>query len=328
MPDLSTRESRRALIADAYQHGIERVAPDAAVQAVLRRVDDGVTIEGELVPVAGRLIVVAIGKAAPTMARAAQAVLGDRVDAGYVLTKDGHLGDPVPGFVAWEASHPVPDERGIEATRAILDAVTELTADDVVIALISGGGSALFEAPKDGLTLADIQQTTELLLRAGAPIQHLNAVRSEMSQVKGGGLRRRIGAARTVSLILSDVLGNPPDIIASGPTVLALRILSARVRSSSAMTCSIEFRELSRRAFSNQRAPVTVLVLRRGLGTCIGSSATTSVSSRPFSSISRMLVFAWSELGESERARHVSKHAFGWMLLLNRPPMLSSVEAS
>ncbi len=219
MPDLSTRESRRSLIESAFHHGIQRVAPDAAVRMVLQRVDEGLTIEGERVPVAGRLVVVAIGKAAPTMARAARDVLGDRIDAGFVLTKDGHLAEPVPSFTAWEASHPVPDERGIDATRAILDAVTDLTADDVVIALISGGGSALFEAPRDGLSLSDIQLTTDLLLRAGAPIQHLNAVRSELSQVKGGGFRRRIGAARTVSLILSDVLGNSPDIIASGPTV-------------------------------------------------------------------------------------------------------------
>ena len=219
MPDVSTRASRRRLIGEAYRHGIRAVAPDAAVRGSLSRAGQDIVVDGERVPVSGRLVVVAIGKAAPPMARAALEILGDRVDAGFVLTKDGHLGEDIPGFESWEASHPVPDERGIDATRAILSGVSGLSADDVVLALISGGGSALFEAPKDGLSLGDIQSATDLLLRAGAPIQHLNAVRSELSQVKGGGFRRRIGPARTISLILSDVLGNPPDIIASGPTV-------------------------------------------------------------------------------------------------------------
>jgi hydroxypyruvate reductase len=195
------------------------VAPDAAVGRVLRSTGDGFSVDGEAIPVAGRLVVVAIGKAASPMARAAAAMLGDRIAAGCLLTKDGHIDDPPVGFEVFEAAHPVPDERGIAATGKILGAVDGLEEDDVVLALISGGGSALFEAPADGLSLEDMQRTTDLLLRAGAPIQHLNAVRSELSEVKGGGFRRHIGAARTVSLILSDVLGNDPTVIASGPTV-------------------------------------------------------------------------------------------------------------
>ena len=209
----------RALIERAFRAGIEVVAPDGAIQRVLHRTDDGFSVDGEPVIVVGRLVVVAIGKAASPMARAAAEVMGDRIAAGYILTKDGHLDDPPAGFEVFEASHPVPDERGITATNAILGAVDGLGPDDVVLALISGGGSALFESPADGLSLEDMQRTTDLLLRAGAPIQHLNAVRSELSEVKGGGLRRHIGDARTVSLILSDVLGNDPTVIASGPTV-------------------------------------------------------------------------------------------------------------
>lgn len=210
---------RRALIERAYRAGVDVVAPDAAVQRVLERTDDGLAINGEPVPVAGRLLVVAIGKAASPMASAAAGVLGDRISTGYLLTKDGHVDHPPEGFAVFEAAHPVPDARGIAATEAILGGVDGLGADDVVLALISGGGSALFEAPADGLTLEDMRRTTDLLLRAGAPIQDLNAVRSDLSEVKGGGFRRHIGDARTVSLILSDVLGNDPTVIASGPTV-------------------------------------------------------------------------------------------------------------
>lgn len=219
MDEFSTREARRSLIEDAYTVGIEAVAPGPAVSRVLRRSRDGFAIDDEHVPVRGSLVVVAIGKAAAPMASVAVDVLGDDIDEGFVLTKDGHLGGAPSGFRQMEAAHPVPDQRGIDATRIILEAVDRLGPDDVVLALISGGGSALFEAPVDGLTLDDIQRTTDALLRAGAPIQHLNAVRSELSEVKGGGFRRRIGRARTVSLILSDVLGNSPEVIASGPTV-------------------------------------------------------------------------------------------------------------
>jgi hydroxypyruvate reductase len=109
----------------------------------------------------------------------------------------------------------------VQATRAILALVRDLGPNDLLIALVSGGGSALLEAPVPPLTLADIQETTRLLLRAGAPIEDLNAVRSMLSEVKGGGLRRAAGEATVASLILSDVLGNDPSVIASGPTVPA-----------------------------------------------------------------------------------------------------------
>lgn len=216
MPD---GRDHRSLIERAYRAGVEIVAPDAAVERVLQASDDGLVVDGEAIPVRGRLVVIAIGKAASPMATAAAGNLADRISAGYLLTKDGHADHPPAGFEVFEAAHPVPDERGIAATKVFLQAVDGLGRDDVVLALVSGGGSALFEAPADTLSLEDMQQTTDLLLRAGAPIQDLNAVRSELSEVKGGGFRRHIGDARTVSLILSDVLGNDPTVIASGPTV-------------------------------------------------------------------------------------------------------------
>lgn len=215
-----SREARRQSIEQAYDHAVAEMQPDLAVRRVLGDTERGFSVNGSNIAVTGRLMVMAVGKAAAPMANAAAACLRGKVDEGFVLTKDGHLGAAPEAFAMFEAAHPVPDQRGIDATRVILQAVESLSRDDVVLALISGGGSALLESPRAGLALADIQQVTDLLLRAGAPIQHLNAVRSELSEVKGGGLRRAIGQARVVSLILSDVLGNDPEVIASGPTIV------------------------------------------------------------------------------------------------------------
>jgi hydroxypyruvate reductase len=180
------------------------------------------------------VVAVAIGKAAAGMACGLDSVLGDRIDIATILTRDGHADSAPSGWNVFEARHPVPDERGVAATRHILETVNGLGPNDLVIVLISGGGSALLELPRNPLRLDDIQETTRLLLRAGAPIQDLNAVRSELSLVKGGGLRSAIGEATCVTLILSDVLGNDPSVIASGPTIArtpqpdaALRVLAA-----------------------------------------------------------------------------------------------------
>ena len=205
-----------------FQVGLAAVDPYQATRAAIRREGANLIVDGHSVPLADDAIVfgLAIGKAAAPMARALEDVLGERLNRRLLLTKDGHL-DGAPGnWQAFEASHPVPDARGEAATQQILAAVSDLAAEDIVIVLVSGGGSALLEAPRQPLTLADIQRVTDLLLKAGAPIQDLNAVRSELSQVKGGGLRRQVGEATCVSLILSDVLGNDPTVIASGPTIV------------------------------------------------------------------------------------------------------------
>lgn len=219
MVNLSSSQLRRDLITEVYHSAIETCAPDRAVSQAISRTPKGFAVDGVGIPVVGRLVVVAVGKAAAPMAAATESALGDLIDRGVVLTKDGHADAAPTEFEVFEASHPVPDLRGIEASKTILAAVESLGKNDVVLLLISGGGSALFEAPVDGVSLADLQIVTDLLLRAGAPIQDLNAVRSELSLVKGGGFRRRIGDATTISLILSDVLGNSPDVIASGPTI-------------------------------------------------------------------------------------------------------------
>lgn len=171
-------------------------------------------------PVAGEMVIVAIGKAAIAMAAGAQDLLGDRFERGYVLTVDGPDASALDErWTVYRAGHPLPDQRGLDVTNALIEVVEGLNADDVVVALISGGGSALFEAPREPLTLADFAEVTRLLLKAGAPIQHLNTVRIPLSQVKGGSFRQRSPAGKFVTLILSDVLGNDTQIIASGPTV-------------------------------------------------------------------------------------------------------------
>ncbi len=220
--DSATIEQARTLILDWYRQGLDAVDPRLAVQRSVEWSGDGaLQVAGDRIeiPSEARVIGIGIGKAAAAMAAGLDERLGDRLTTGIILTKDGHADQVPTGWRVFEAAHPVPDERGVEATKTILDTVSGLQASDVVIVLVSGGGSALLEAPREPLTLADIQRVTSALLRAGAPIQDLNAVRSELSQVKGGGLRRAIGEARCVSLILSDVLGNDPRVIASGPTV-------------------------------------------------------------------------------------------------------------
>lgn len=206
-------------IAWIYRTALQAVEPAGAVRREFETHDGDLTLRGLRVAEFDRVVVVAVGKAAHGMAAGACDVLKDEIDQGFILTKRGLGAGCCEGFTCYEAGHPIPDAHGVQATRAILDAARALGPDDLLIALISGGGSALLESPVLPLTLADIQETTRLLLHAGAPIDDLNAVRSVLSEVKGGGLRRAAGDAVVVSLILSDVLGNDPAVIASGPTI-------------------------------------------------------------------------------------------------------------
>jgi hydroxypyruvate reductase len=218
----SALETARSLILDWYRRGLDAVDPRFAILRTVSLSEDGdLVVKGQNVPLLpdARVVGIAFGKAATAMAWGLDEQLGDRLTTGVILTKDGHARNPPGGWQVYEASHPVPDERGVYATGKIVESVSNLGPYDLVIVLVSGGGSALLEAPREPLTLSDIQLVTSALLRAGAPIQDLNAVRSELSKVKGGGLRRAIGEARCVSLILSDVLGNDPQVIASGPSV-------------------------------------------------------------------------------------------------------------
>ncbi|MDO5612529.1 MAG: glycerate kinase [Paracoccus sp. (in: a-proteobacteria)] len=164
----------------------------------------------------GRVVVVGAGKSAAAMARAVEAVWPDVT--GVVVTRYGHA-VPTRRIQVIEAAHPVPDDNGAKAAARILDAVRGLGPDDLVLALISGGGSALMSAPAPGLTLADKMQVNRLLLASGAPISVMNRVRRRLSAVKGGRLARAAAPAQVVTLAISDVPGDDPLAIASGPTV-------------------------------------------------------------------------------------------------------------
>jgi len=151
------------------------------------------------------------------MAAAAEEILGDRIEAGAINTKYGHALD-LNRIETFSAGHPVPDEAGVAGTQRQLELVQDLDPNALVICLFSGGGSALLPAPAPGLTLAEKQDTTRLLLACGATIDEINALRKHLSAVKGGLLARAAAPARVLGLMLSDVIGDPLDTIASGPT--------------------------------------------------------------------------------------------------------------
>jgi len=165
-----------------------------------------------------RVLVVGAGKASVRMGVALESILGDRLSGGVVNTKYGHS-EPLAHIRIVECGHPVPDEAGVAGTRRILDLLARADERTLVIGLISGGGSALMPAPTAGITLEEKQETTRLLLGCGANIVELNAIRKHLSAVKGGGLARAAFPASVVALMLSDVIGDPLDVIASGPTV-------------------------------------------------------------------------------------------------------------
>ncbi len=214
--------SRRDHLDEIRAAALGAVEPGRAVRRFLSRDGDRLRVGDHVVLLdpARPVRLLAAGKAAVPMARAAASILGGRLGPGIVVTKHGHFdGLPFPpGLTAIEAGHPVPDDAGLAAVAAI-EALLEGVGDqDVVLALFSGGASALLPDPAEGLTLADLQATTGALLRSGAPIGELNAVRKHLSKLKGGQLARRAQPAALAALILSDVVGDPLDVIASGPT--------------------------------------------------------------------------------------------------------------
>lgn len=165
----------------------------------------------------GRTVVVAIGKGAAQMAAAFETLWDGPVE-GVVVTRYGYA-VPCRDLPVIEASHPVPDAAGMDASKAVFEAVADLTEDDLVVALVCGGGSALLPAPPEGCTLADEQALNKALLSSGAPIGVMNAIRKHFSQIKGGRLAVAASPARVVSLVVSDVPGDDPAQVASGPTV-------------------------------------------------------------------------------------------------------------
>ena len=193
--------------ADAIiRSSLNAVLPDEAVRRALKA----------FAPRGGRVLLVAAGKAAWQMAHAAVEALG-RVDCGVVVTKYGHVKGEIPGVTCCEAGHPVPDENSFAATEKALTLVQSLTAEDTVLFLLSGGGSALFERPL--LPGEELQDITSQLLASGADIVEMNTIRKRLSAVKGGRFAQACAPAEVFSIVLSDILGDPLDMIASGPAV-------------------------------------------------------------------------------------------------------------
>ncbi len=164
-----------------------------------------------------RVFVIGAGKASVRMARALERILGPRLDGGVVITTRGQAAR-LSKVLVREASHPLPDEDGARATEEMLEFVDALDDHDLVVCALSGGGSALLTAPIEGLNVTDLSRANKLMLAAGMPIDEINAVRKRLSRVKGGKLAGRIFPATLINLILSDVIGDKVDVIASGPT--------------------------------------------------------------------------------------------------------------
>ncbi|MBW2562105.1 MAG: glycerate-2-kinase family protein, partial [Deltaproteobacteria bacterium] len=165
-----------------------------------------------------RVMVVGAGKAAASMAAALEGILGPRITEGIITTKYGH-GCALKGVSITEAGHPIPDEAGAGGSRRILDLLEGAGERDLVLCVISGGGSALLPLPASGISLDDKQKTTQALLDCGADIHQINTIRKHISGIKGGRLAVAASPATLVTLVLSDVIGDDLDVIASGPTV-------------------------------------------------------------------------------------------------------------
>lgn len=205
---------------DIFKSAISATDPYHAVMQKLKVSGDRMTLEGKDYSLRdfNRIVVIGAGKAATAMARAAEEIVGDRVDEGMILVKYGHKG-PLRKIRQIEGGHPLPDLNGVRGTKDIMDILKRADEKTLVICLLSGGASSLLVSPSGGLSLKDKRVVTELLLKAGATIHELNSVRKHLSNVKGGRLAELAHSATLITLILSDVIGDRLDVIASGPTV-------------------------------------------------------------------------------------------------------------
>lgn len=202
-----------------FKASLRAVDPVAAVKRFLVRNGDELSLPGKSFQLSAfkGVYLIGFGKAAAAMARGVEEVLGDVLKAGIINVKYGHLDKVSSKIKINEAGHPVPDEAGIRGAKEIVEFIKDRDEKDLVICVISGGGSAIFPLPHDGITLTEKQETTKQLLACGADIKEINAIRKHISKVKGGQLSRLVQPATLVTLILSDVIGDPLDSIASGP---------------------------------------------------------------------------------------------------------------
>ena len=198
------------------KHSLRRQADQIIASALSAVLPDNAVIRAlEQTSFPGRVILVAAGKAAWQMANAACGYLGNQIDCGIVITKYGHVMAPLAKVCCREAGHPIPDDNSFSATQKALDLVSGLSAEDTVLFLLSGGGSALFEKPL--IPPAELQDITTQLLACGADITEINTIRKRLSAVKGGRFAQACAPAKVYTIVLSDIIGDPLDMIASGP---------------------------------------------------------------------------------------------------------------
>ncbi|MEO8361479.1 MAG: DUF4147 domain-containing protein [Vicinamibacteria bacterium] len=217
-----TRSALRKVALQILRAGLDAVEPGRLVRQNLRVTGTGISAGGVKIRTSKRLFMVAVGKAAIPMARAAHRILGTRLRSGIVIA-------PVKAprmsrMKIFVARHPVPDAAGVKAGEAVIRLLATAQEDDVILLLLSGGASALMPAPIEGVSLADKQRVTRRLLKVGATIAEMNAVRKRLSRLKGGGFARLAAPARVVALALSDVPGDDVSTIASGPAVEDSRV--------------------------------------------------------------------------------------------------------
>jgi glycerate 2-kinase len=211
--------NRRKAALEIFLASVESVKPDHLINRFMRlnrnilEIDD---IAFDLSAIKN-IYVVGAGKASAIMAKAVESILGSKITSGQIVTKYGHA-VPLKYIGLTEAGHPVPDENGLEGTARILSIVENAGDDDLVICLFSGGGSALLTDVPEGCTLEEMKELNDILLKCGANINEMNCIRKHLSRVKGGQLSKAAYPARVISLVLSDVIGDPLDVIASGPT--------------------------------------------------------------------------------------------------------------
>ena len=215
----SLEKSRRNAI-EIFQAGLAAIAPGQAIKSHVQCEKDILHIDGRTYDLSeyDKMYVIGAGKAGSSMAKAIEEILGDHITSGLITVKYGHL-EPLSIIKIQEAGHPVPDENGYNGAKAIYELAESADAKTLVICLISGGGSALLPLPVDNVTLEDKQMATKVLLSCGATIHEINAIRKHLSAIKGGGLARAVYPATIVTLMLSDVVGDDLDSIASGPCV-------------------------------------------------------------------------------------------------------------
>jgi glycerate-2-kinase len=213
---MDLKETARAIFIES----VRAADPYGGIKRFVKMEGDDIVIDGERYPSGqyNKVVVVGGGKASARMGQALEEVLGDRIEAGWINTKYDHV-VPLRKITLQECGHPVPDAQGIEGSRKIVELLRAADERTLVICLLSGGGSALMPAPAEGITLEEKQEVTKLLLSAGADIEEINAVRKHLSLLKGGGMAQLAAPARLHVLILSDVIGDRLDTIASGPAV-------------------------------------------------------------------------------------------------------------